>query len=995
MNDWAYDRSSAFAVPLGLSHSINMFALTAVLLGYGYGCGGGGGGGGGGKPPVVYQCNDHKDNDGDGLVDMADPGCTSLKDNSEYNAPPNTAPALSALPDQYLTIGSGLNDNLIDLFVYASDAQDADNALVYTITSQTNTTVANCTIDSNRYVDCTVAGSGISDITVHVTDTGGLTASDTFRLTVSSNIAPIAEANGPYSGNEGASVSFSGSGSDADGSIVSYAWDFGDGTNAAGQNVIHTYADNKTYTATLTVTDNEGAVGTDITNAVISNLNPVVNLPNSITFLEDGSNNLNLASYVTDVAADLPPASWVYSGNTNVLVNVSGGVATFTAKPNWYGSETVSFTATDKDGGSGLDSILVTVTPVDDAPVANNVSEVTPKNTAKQVTLNCTDIEGDPLTYIKVTDPSHGSLGAIAGNKVTYTPNSTWSGVDSFTYKCSDGTVEGNAATASINVGLTNNAPLADNVSDLTDEDTAKQVTLNCTDIEGDPLTYIKVTNPAHGSLGAIAGNKVTYTPSSNWNGSDSFTYKCYDGGLDSNVATVSMTVNPVNDAPVIGNPTITTSIEGSYLVGSIAVSDIDSPSVTCSLGNNGGLLELVINPDCTVSSSVALPYDRAGTYNVTVNANDGNGGTTSKTLPITVANLNRAPVFNSVNITKANEGYALEGWASCTDPDGDPVTYSRGASTLTQAQVASDGTISSVALPAGIAGPYSLEVICSDGSLSASSTKSFTVKDVTAPSAMNNLEAYDSVNKGEEARLRWVSSGDDGAVGTPSYFVISYSANPILTEADWLSATPLASVTATGPAGTQYDQFFTVPAGTWYFGVKAVDEAGNESPISNSPTATIEDKAEFYVDRWLPTTSIYLTYPESVAMIQGEAGVNPSYAANLAAEMIQCNPAYPRNAAGLTQDLLDFTDGSSSNDELHSGFDPFYLDNDAIGTPSVVLYFAPNGMFIDDFANLPAQAVKNIHSTIRGFLIDHIKAHPADYGNLDPSHDPTWNDGS
>src|SRR4030095_14010842 len=91
-----------------------------------------------------------------------------------------------------------------------------------------------------------------------------------------------------------------------------------------------------------------------------------------------------------------------------------------------------------------------------------------------------------------------------------------------------------------------------------TDEDTAKAITLAATDAEGSTLTYTIVTGPAHGTLSGTAP-ALTYTPAANYNGADSFTFKANDGTADSNLATVTITVTAVNDAPVANDVTLAT----------------------------------------------------------------------------------------------------------------------------------------------------------------------------------------------------------------------------------------------------------------------------------------------------------------------------------------------------------------------------------------------------------------------------------------------------
>ena len=116
---------------------------------------------------------------------------------------------------------------------------------------------------------------------------------------------------------------------------------------------------------------------------------------------------------------------------------------------------------------------------------------------------------------------------------------------------------------------LNNTAPVATDVADSTNEDTAKEITLDASDADGNTLTYFIVLDPATGTLGTIAGNKVTFTPAANANGVVTFTFKANDGTVDSATKTVTVTVNAVNDAPTLTTPTaialIDTAIDDSF----------------------------------------------------------------------------------------------------------------------------------------------------------------------------------------------------------------------------------------------------------------------------------------------------------------------------------------------------------------------------------------------------------------------------------------------
>src|SRR5204863_7598132 len=137
------------------------------------------------------------------------------------------------------------------------------------------------------------------------------------------------------------------------------------------------------------------------------------------------------------------------------------------------------------------------------------------------VLANDTDIDtSDTRTVTAVTAPAHGTSGFTPGG-VAYSPATNYYGSDSFTYTISDG--HGGTAVGTVNVTVTpvNDAPVANNGAATTPEDTQVEITLAASDIENDPLNFAIVQAPLHGTLSAIAGNKVTYTPALNYNGPD------------------------------------------------------------------------------------------------------------------------------------------------------------------------------------------------------------------------------------------------------------------------------------------------------------------------------------------------------------------------------------------------------------------------------------------------------------------------------------------
>jgi VCBS repeat-containing protein len=138
-----------------------------------------------------------------------------------------------------------------------------------------------------------------------------------------------------------------------------------------------------------------------------------------------------------------------------------------------------------------------------------------------------------------------------------------------FRVLANDGKVDSQAA-AVVNITVTpvNDAPVASDVPMTTAEDTALLLDLRnyASDIDSATLTAVIVDGPANGTLTANADGTFTYTPNLNFHGADSFTYRVRDEELDSNLATVSLTVTPVNDAPVATDAALTT-LEDTALV--------------------------------------------------------------------------------------------------------------------------------------------------------------------------------------------------------------------------------------------------------------------------------------------------------------------------------------------------------------------------------------------------------------------------------------------
>jgi hypothetical protein len=344
--------------------------------------------------------------------------------------------------------------------------------------------------------------------------------------------------------------------------------------------------------------------------------------------------------------------------------------ATYTPDPNYYGTDSFTYWVSDGELWSNFATVEITVTPVNDAPVANDMTETTAEDTAKTIILDATDIDSNTLTAEILSGPTHGQV-SLSGLVVTYTPDANYNGPDSFTYKVSDGELESDTATVSITVTPVNDAPVANDMTETTAEDIAKAITLNVSDIDGDTLTAEILSGPSHGQV-SLSGLVVTYTSDADYNGSDSFTYKVSDGELESDTATVSITVTPVNDAPVANDMTETTAEDIAKAI-TLNVSDIDGDTLTAEIlsGPSHGQvsvsgLDVIYLPDA----------DYNGPDSFTYRVSDGELWSDSATVNITITPVNDAPVAVSFEV-ELQENSSVEFSLLASDVDGDTLTFS------------------------------------------------------------------------------------------------------------------------------------------------------------------------------------------------------------------------------------------------------------------------------------------------------------------------------
>ncbi len=598
-----------------------------------------------------------------------DPGGLFAQTQVRVNVTPvNDAPVLRQLPPVAFDEDGS---STVRLFDFVSDVDNTNEQLTWEVSGNSRIKVAiargtaTFTAEPNWH--------GAENLTITVADPDGLRASSSFAATVRSvNDPPVIARIPPVSFEEDGrtTVDLAPFGSDADGDALTW-------TAASANPNLRVSVSGSVLTlsaapdwnggpvnVTVTATDPSRGQATTTIPVTVTAVNdpPALKALAPVTFAEDGSATLNLLNQVAD--PDNTPAQmrWDVSGADKVKVRVVQGVATFSAEPNWHGSETLTIAVTDPGGLSARGTVPVTVTSVNDPPVISRLSPVSfneDESAAVDLAPFGSDPDGDPLTW-SATSANPNVRVAVSGTMLTISAVPDWSGGPvNVTVTATDPSAAKATGVIPVSVTAVNDPPTLKALAPVTFAEDGS-ATLNLLNQVADPDN-----TPAQMRWDVSGADKVkvrvvqgvaTFSAEPNWHGSETLTIAVTDPGGLSARGTLPVTVTSVNDPPVISRLSPVSFNEDESAAVDLAPfgSDPDGDPLTWSATSaNPNVRVAVSGAMLTIS---ALPDWSGGPVNITVTATDPAGAKATATIPVTVRAVNDPPELRALPSVNFNE---------------------------------------------------------------------------------------------------------------------------------------------------------------------------------------------------------------------------------------------------------------------------------------------------------------------------------------------------
>ena len=632
----------------------------------------------------------------------------------------NDAPSIFGLPTSSINEGEDytFTPTVVDI--------DAGDTKSFTVSGNP----AWLTIDaSSGKLSGSNAVVGVYGMTITVTDSGGLSDTLSFTLTVLNvNEAPVLTPVSDISIDEDNNGTVTLSATDPDGDEIFFSVDLNDTrviAEVVGTTLTLTPELNFNGVISAKVRVSDGIL--DANSTFILTINPVDDAPvldkinddKNISIIEDG--NISFEVNATDVEGDAITYSAVASNTEAVGIEVSGSTVTISAKPNFTGETDVTVTAT-ANGLTDSKTVHVTITPINDAPILEAIDDIEfDEDHNLTIDLNATDVDGDGVSYDANSSDESIVTVAVSGNQLILTTIPDMNGDVNISVWATDDSADAlvsNIESFALTVLPVNDAPIVYDVNSSTDEENATAITLVATDIDSN-LTTLRFTIESNATDGnvSIVNNIATYTPALDFVGTDSFTYVAYDGNLTSNIATVTIEVANINDAPVLADINSTEVDEDAVaFVVELNATDVDGDALTYEANSSDDSIATVsINGN---EVTVTPQPNMNGEVTISVTATDGTLLSNLQEFTVNILPINDAPVLSGVPAQNTNEETELVIELNATDVDGDSLTYEANSSDLAKATVAIVDNRLTVTPQLNMTGPVTITLRAKDNNL-------------------------------------------------------------------------------------------------------------------------------------------------------------------------------------------------------------------------------------------------------------------------------------